>query len=241
MLRFEKGSSAQKISLVVREKDPFFSAALQKALLIAFSLHLAFFLLVKITLHRSDGMFISLPSEVVSDGFSGTSNAVALPPEDPLFNGFDLMALGTLPSLNRLPDEVDRDGDGDKPYYDENPFFPLEQELLFSSYDPMEREATSLVAKVVLSGPLAKFGPPGLEQTLILGLKELPFKPMRAIYDVEISAEEGCVIWLFPKELSSDPSFNALAERFIYGLCFPRNAASFNIQGTVELHLKEVY
>lgn len=244
MLKLQKTSSDRQISVIVRDKEYFFT----QSFLLAFGLALAFHFLFLVIFHVGPiklrwNETIFPPVQVEADGFKDIALTVDVKAPKNLSNGLPPIK----PSMPLLPEQPIVSITPPTEYIKENigtrnPFNEIEKRITQPTFNPLKKQPSSLV-EMLVSGPLANLELlTGLPQTeLPPHLKNLiRNKERRIIYNVLVEGHTGKIFWHEALEQTSIASLDQYAEVLLQNIAFVPQQKIFVTAGEVELHFNGV-
>lgn len=229
MLRFEKEKKTTDISVALRVRQPLLNRPFLIALGIAVLMHGFALLIFHISSFLPENHFIFPPVIVNADAQTGETLASA---SDTLrLQKIEwLMPKQTRPHMPKISSSTPSSflwhasADPDQPF---NAFAALEFDLM-NEAPPIAKKSNSMQILAVNGLP----EPISVDTALSFNSS----LPSRAIYEVAVENRTGTIFWMNPKETTGMPQLDALAEKLLKELQFPKNPEGFITLGSIELH-----
>ncbi len=228
MLKIEKISRNQQITIGFKKKNSFFNKALLEACFLAVILHLAGFLIFHIGPFKIMNSQILPPALVETDIFEEASTIAKIDPEKrlsrfpfaPTLKGPEFPAM---PDLNLtdfmvLSQEIN---------FLDNPFLNMENDLQHAHF--FSKKNKNKPIKVVLSGDLANKKYEGDLSCLD------SFKKIYGLYKVKVENKTGRIFWIEPMTAFLDEKQNEAIKKFLKEIRFEKIDHGFLTSGEIEI------
>lgn len=236
MLKLEKSSRNTSVIITLREKESFLNSFLLKAFLIAFSIHIAIFLLFRIQpfLIKAEFLYPPIHVQMERPNFSSltlvdeeTADKLPVIPEPPLSAFMNEYAFNIESQLT-------------SPWIDSEiwnlPFVSLENRL--TGYTPPKLSIPLQYAPIqfFISGDLALRQLKKYDQRLDekIPYEVNPSEPFYITYKVQIDPITGSVFWYERQRSTGSKEINALTEELLLSLEFAHSKMNENSTGTID-------
>lgn len=238
MLKLEKGLRDRQISIIVRDRERFFSRPIALAFVLALVYHLILALIFQVTpVKIRFNQTVLPPVHVDADGTKAAAALVNLNSPSKISTGLPERPI-TIPKipehplfLVQRPIEYIKESS-----IHPNSFQRIEKEIYQPSYEPIQPHKLSPI-HIVISGLLAD------KNLLSDGLRGKNLQdscksktPIRSIYSVLIEERSGRIFWYEPIQQTNVTAIDRLAESILHDLQFSPDSKAFVTAGEIEFH-----
>lgn len=243
MLKLQRNSQGQEISVAFRSKERFFNRPFLIALSVALAIHIGLILMFHIAPIKIRWSTAStLPTIVETDlaqkeGSSVTASFTVNELTDRLLSTAppSLPLLADTPIFSKVHHfELN---EGSSSIFDL--FNDIEQEAYLPAFSPANASSLKPIS-VIISGPLAikiLLNDPLKEINNVDICRELKVcSPKQLCYFVRVDEQTGKVFWHESINPSENGAVEAFAVKIIYGLQFETSPIAFVSKGSIELH-----
>lgn len=249
MLKLERVSHDNQISVGLRDKKQLFTRSLVTALSIAVGLHLLLLVLFNVSpIKIRWGNSSFLPVMVEADVSSPNDSLVLASINHNLQPRTNL--LEPKPSLPAFPASPTFLPSRQMEFISEkvhtaNPFSQIEKAIYQPTFPPSRQQSVSKPIQLVISGPLAtktilknpvdQVVLPALTSSVKQNARD-KMDHLRVIYSVQVDEQTGRIFWTEQKQKTDIPQLDLLAESILKNLQFVSTPASVATSGEIELH-----
>lgn len=233
MLKLEKSSHLNDVTVRIRERDRFFDSLLLKALAIALFFHLSALILFQVTPFSLTSTYLFPPAKVQSKSPSRTLSAIATPTPDDLAD-FMPPSMSLIPSLEMadLPQDFSL---APLRALDPDAFQPMEEELWPIWEAPLKLHLEEARIRLAISGDLSQH--PLIASDPLLNQKQ-PFNaasvPVYVTYSVQIDDETGEVFWFERLQSSGNRDIDQETEKIVLNLRFKPDPSFEHVKGILD-------
>jgi len=241
MLKLEKISRDRQISVIVRDKECFFTRSLIIALAIAAGIHFLFLVVFNISPFKIRLSQIIFPPVQVEVDASPKDTAILAQVDTPkpIASGLPTQR-PSLPIMHEYPTFLAaQNADYIKENRREgNPFLAIENDITSPSF-PSGGNTSLPPLSIVVSGLLADIPvlDDGLKGKKVPGIKA-SINQRRVVFDVLVEGRSGSVIWFQPVQLTENSTADRFVETIIREMQFHKGSY-FVTAGEIEFHFNE--
>ncbi len=238
MLKLQKASSDRQISIIIRDKEYFFTHSFLIAFALAAGFHLLFLLIFHIAPFKIRWSETLFPPVQVEASFNDAGVVIAVTPPLPIASGLP----PARPSLPILPEQptllalrpMEYLKENDKPH---NPFSHIERNVYQPVFAPLHKPPLPPIT-LMISGPLSgkSLLADGLQDKRLPRINYAGNPELRTIYHVLVEEHSGRIFWHEPKELTNIAALDRFAEGLLQAIVFAPGKQAFVTDGEVELH-----
>lgn len=240
MLKLEKASRDGQISIIIRDKERFFSRPIAVAFALAILYHLLFLIIFQVAPFKLRlNQTIFPPVLVEADSIKETAIEVNVDRPKTIYSG-----LPPRPSSQpSLPDYPYFTAERPVEYIKENSsqinsFLRIEKEVYEPLFFPIEKSPLPPI-HIVISGFLAdkKLLSEGLKGKKLPAVKStITQTELRNTYAVLVEGRTGRIFWYEPKQQTSITAIDSFAESILHDVQFTPSDEAFVTAGEIELH-----
>lgn len=242
MLKLERDDKTQQVRIYTTRSQSLFTQAFVTALIVATSLHLAFFLLFRVSTGQTNYPHLLLPPVTVQavPNTMDSANNYALT-EYELNSIAKRIAYEPRPSPITIPPIAQHQQSTLLPstlsLADDEIFASLETEYLLTEQLNISFAFPSPRTHIHISGPLGErplkmHDIPQLKETIILPLSHI--EQHKYSYDVIVDNDSGKIIWFQPNDLYGHHHVNE-TEQLLLALNFEKSTKTSTTKGHIEI------
>lgn len=234
MLKLEKSSQLQGVTVRLREREHFFEPRLLKALALALFLHLGGLLLIHVTPFSFTSSFVFPPVKVNSERSVRGISAIATSHSDLLEEDLPPPAISLIPPLEIAYKPQESSLPPSLAPLDPLSFHSLEERLWPTWESPLTLPLEEPRIRMKISGDLADHrllaADPLLKEMQPISKKS---NPAYVSYNVQIDEVTGEPFWVERIEASGIKSVDQLTEKMLFNLRFVPDPSLLTVTGNV--------